>query len=89
LLRKLYFDYRQSYISANAEVKVFSSITCPKGKYHCVSNITVEDNITAAGNITHNVARRYSNRFLRLFLFFLKKPPKIRNIPVTVFVARV
>ena len=53
-----------------------SSITCPKGKYHCESNITVEDNITAAGNITHNVARRYSNRFLRLFLFFLKNRRK-------------
>ena len=25
----------------------FLSITCPKGKYHCESNITVEDNITA------------------------------------------
>lgn len=52
-------------------------------------NFDAGQNLIVEDNITHSVARRYSNRFLRLFLFFLKKPPKIRNIPVTVFVARV
>lgn len=35
-------------------------------------NFDAGQNLIAAGNITHNVAHRYSNRFLRLFYFSLK-----------------
>lgn len=47
-----------------------------KYNFDAGQNLIVEDNITAAGNITHSVARRFSNRFLRLFLFFLKNRRK-------------
>lgn len=51
---------------------VTAKISLDEVKY----NFDAGQNLIVEDNITHSVARRYSNRFLRLFLFFLKNRRK-------------
>ena len=41
----VYFDFVKVIFRLTPKLR-YLSITCPQGKYLCVSNITVEDNIT-------------------------------------------